>query len=1705
MIKGRFQVYSSGALHFFLAVLMMTIMMSLAFPIRGVCWESLSTSSQSLPNDALVDLRGQLRELETSRAFYQSMLEQEKSGAVLLTSVRGTITAVDKNAFMKTLDAEVALGNITLEESTQKIRNFYNRSKLTAKRLKLDLKRIQKKIVVVKKQMGETNSTSVQAFSPVISSDQQPWTSLRYQDQTQKNHKLPEPGKRTAIRPLISAFYPEGMVEERTGHLIVSESDLVLPAGAVSLEVWRWLENDSSERGSLGTLWRLNWESHLSQEGNRLSIRENGGTTLFQKQSNGNIWENPSGDRVTMEANGMAVREKTDCTREIYDQQGRLTRWSDGNGNTISLKYNPSGVLSRVDGPHGQYLDFSSDKNDRIVQVRASNGSIVRYTHAGNRLGSVQVNGDPLRQYTYGEDGLLHRIDDAMMGPVEFVYDGEGRVLERHRPGGDVVRYAYGDEGNHLIRTGPEDGKTMTRWSVNKAKATVTDPLGNKSTIEYDAEGMPVKVTGPTGGITELAYDAKGRTAAVKDPMGRMTRFSYLDGTSFLKKVILPDGTHKKFLYDEKCNLLSVQLGNEILQAYTYNAGGQIASVRGAALQDLKLTYHKTGELQSITDALGNTTRFEYDARGNPIREINPLDGATRSRYDSENRLVEETGPLGYATRYEYDSRGLIGRITDPVGYDTKYSYNTTGRLASETDPMGRVTEYRYDGNSRVTEISAQGKTVDRFQYDKAGNLIAWIDSLGLVSHYRNDPLGRLIETRMPGGLEIRYEYDSDGELNRLSDNTGYQETLSRDDMGRITAVTGPLGGKSRYEYDLLGNTTRIIEPMGQITNFTYTGGYDLSGVKDASGNQVRYAYDVGKRLVGIVRAGGGKVRFTYDAMENVTSETDPLGNRLAWAYDRAGRLVKTTDATGDVTEFGYDGNDRLVEERLPHGKKVTYRYNPVGDLLEVKSKACSFRYRYNPNGWLVESEYLNIDRAVRYEYDHLGLRSKLIVPGIGEVRYEYGKMKQLQSITLPDGKKIGLSFDTKGRIVAIQYPNGVSGRWKYDTAGQITRILYTDKSGKLVAAWEYRYDLCGNLIEERDESGRLKQYQYDLSSQLIREEAPGHTIEYHYGPGGNRVRSEKGGAATVYAYDIADRMLRNGSDKLGYDANGRRVSREGSHGTTRYIYDSEDQLTEISGPKALKVQYGYSPTGERVWKEDAQGRFYYLYDGLDLIGEIEADGKVRTSYIYGPGLDRPLAMIRKGRVFYYHSDRLGSIRRLTDDQGRTVATYDYDAFGNFLTCNSAVENPFTYTGREFDSQTGLYYFRARYYDPTAGRFLTTDPVAGAMDQPLDQNPYIYVRNNPNRFVDPLGTSLEHVSDQWLREAIEENSRIIETLKEEISSFRKARPEGRTIARRYIRRIRSLQAEIKEYTKELKSTLRKPGAIKRSKQKTVKLKPKPKPKRPAGILPGKPGVASSSMKPGILKRTGKRIGKFLKGALKRAKRLLGPAVAIMIVANVATSENPAEAATEEVKIAVSSAAGAALGTAIFPGPGTIVGQIVGGVFVPMFWVPADPSEGSETVPIHPAEPIPSPPPPPPLPKQPSEPEPEPTVPTPPPPEPAPTPAPTPSPASDPSVYEGYGVYILKNVSGGSIWVGKGETLKKMAVGSFPGGGTCRSVEAGCPRVEPVRKKGPFATIAEANKAYCDNFKRKYSKPLVPGYKAEMTFGDYWIASAPSCN
>jgi RHS repeat-associated protein len=195
-------------------------------------------------------------------------------------------------------------------------------------------------------------------------------------------------------------------------------------------------------------------------------------------------------------------------------------------------------------------------------------------------------------------------------------------------------------------------------------------------------------------------------------------------------------------------------------------------------------------------------------------------------------------------------------------------------------------------------------------------------------------------------------------------------------------------------------------------------------------------------------------------------------------------------------------------------------------------------------------------------------------------------------------------------------------------------------------------------------------------------------------------------------------------------------VSKSKPGTTMNFKWDDLGQL-DTAIVNGVATTYGYDGIGRRIRKTVNGTTTQYLYDGNNIIAELDGSGNLLREYSYFPGIDQPLAMRQQstGAVYYYATEDAGHVTALVNSSNSVVNTYQLDPFGNAISVSEGVTQPFRFAGSPFDAETGMYYMRARYYDPQLARFISEDPigVSGGI------NPYAYAGNDPVNGRDPLG------------------------------------------------------------------------------------------------------------------------------------------------------------------------------------------------------------------------------------------------------------------------------------------------------------------------------------------------------------------------------
>jgi RHS repeat-associated protein len=309
-----------------------------------------------------------------------------------------------------------------------------------------------------------------------------------------------------------------------------------------------------------------------------------------------------------------------------------------------------------------------------------------------------------------------------------------------------------------------------------------------------------------------------------------------------------------------------------------------------------------------------------------------------------------------------------------------------------------------------------------------------------------------------------------------------------------------------------------------------------------------------------------------------------------------------------------------------------------------------------------------------------------------------------------------------------------VNTSYTYDPLSRLSSVLHQAGSSTLDGT-DYAYDAAGNRTSKTAlPSNVASAYTYDPVYELTKVLQGTTTKEsYTYDAVGNRTHQP----GAPYTYNSSNEMLTREGVPYTYDADGNTLSKTNGSGTTSYAWDFENRLTSVTLPgTGGTVSFKYDPFGRRIQKTSPSGVTAYVYDGQNIEEELTGStGTLTERYTYGPSTDEPLVGQRQPKIFFYEADGLGSVTSLTDPTGAVAATYTYDSFGFLTNSTGSATNWLRYTARQFDSDTALYYNRARYYDPQTGRFVSEDPIRFA----AGTNFYSYVSNNPVGYRDPSG------------------------------------------------------------------------------------------------------------------------------------------------------------------------------------------------------------------------------------------------------------------------------------------------------------------------------------------------------------------------------
>jgi RHS repeat-associated protein len=1079
-------------------------------------------------------------------------------------------------------------------------------------------------------------------------------------------------------------------------------------------------------------------------------------------------------------------------TSYVYDAATLgVTSLTDPNNHTTTASYNASGDPVSVTDPLNRTI--SATYNSLHEPLTVTDRSNVTTTRTYDANGNLQTVSRPLGStgtwsVTYQRGDAAHPGDvtgivDPNGHTTTVTWDSQGDVASITDPVGNKTTYSYNTLGQRVSMVSP------------RGNVAGGNPAQYTTSWVYDALGRLTQATDPLGHTSSQTYDGDGNVTSVTDARNNTTSYAY-NADNELTQVTRPNTTTLQYGHDLDGNLTSQTDGASHATTYAYDALNRVSSTTDPLNRTTSSTYDAAGNRKTLVAAGGGTTTYSYDA-ANQLTSIAYSDGTTPNvsyTYTANGQratMVDGTG----TTNYTYDTLNRLTGQTNGANQNVSYGYDLSGDLISLTYPNGHTVARTYNNANQLTAVTDWLSHTTNFTPDPDGNTVSEAYPNGVTSSTsfdRTDQATTITHTRPGGSLaSFAYTRDANGQLASTTPTgtgQGSNESYTYNSLNKLTGV-----GSSTYTYDSADNPTRLAngatlayDAANEATSYTPSGGsattfgYDqrgnrLNGV-DAGGAGLTYAYDQANRLVSARRSGAS----TVAAGENhALAALSGDGTVWAWGADRDGELGdgvnindgSATDKSAPVQTLNLTGvtaisaGNELSVARKSDGTAWAWGKNIGGSLgngttssssvpvrvgsltgvtavaaggshgLAVKSDGTAWAWGYNFYGELGNGTNTNSSVPVR-----VGTLTGVVAVAAGQ---SFSAALKSDGTVWAWGSNIDGQLgdhSTKNSNTPVQV-KGLTGVTKIATGGFHGLAL---KSDGTVWGWG------GNFYGQLGIGNTTNQTTAVQVTQLTGVTAIG------TGQGSHSLAVKSDG--TVWA------MGWNAWGQLGNGTNTNssvpvRVSNlngvaEVATGTTFSVARKTDGTVWAWGQNtAGELGNGTTTTSNVPVQTAGFANATYAYDGdglrasattsgatsrfaWGLIGPVQlllTDGS--TNYVYDDqGL--PIEQIDSGGTpLYYHHDQLGSTRLLTSSGGSVVATYTYDAYGRLTSHTGSSDTPLRFAG-QYQDASGLYYFRARYYDPATGQFLTRDPLAA-----FTQQPYGYTSGNPLNWIDPGGLS----------------------------------------------------------------------------------------------------------------------------------------------------------------------------------------------------------------------------------------------------------------------------------------------------------------------------------------------------------------------------
>lgn len=980
-------------------------------------------------------------------------------------------------------------------------------------------------------------------------------------------------------------------------------------------------------------------------------------------------------------------------------------------GGTVTLAYQPA-----TNFPNGPGFGTAPVATGVAISDGRGSTSTTSYSYSGGKTDKVERQSLGFQTVTATLPCLATETPPCPTKVTTFSQGlaSAGSVLEAYRRAGNGTTlskqtYTY-DDRTALPR----------RSRLLSSTSTTLGPPGTErsTTVTHDAHD-------DYGNLTQMT--AWGDPASNLDDLQTAFSFAYNASAYIVDRVgrieqRAPGGgalTIEERLYDSQGTWQNAPIKGDLTAVRRYLD-------RESRWVTRTIRYTATGMPDRFTDETGRWQELGYDETWGlfPVRVTNAV-GSLLMGWDFACGAAESTTDLnGQTTTTDYDAFCRIARTDEPasVGGFVERKYLDLGnpalqRTRVETNPPPGAsgvawTESYLDGLGRTYRTVSRGPAgQEDIVVDQVFNARGQVQAASrpyyegeapLVTAYEYDALDRIGRVNLPGSGTILTSHTASSQT--TTDPNQKTVTTRLDHFGRVVAVERP------FEAQTATTTTH----------------YDRLGRRDGMTDPVQATWTWG-----------------YDSLGRARDDWDPDRGHWQYGYDDAGRLLTQTDAKGQVTTTTYDDPGRIWTRQNAAGT-TTYSYGESrGGFFNLgRLTTVTFTAPNRPVGIL------------RFDYDQLG-RVARQWPQLDGQTYTLNKTwapgGYHQSTVYPDGDTIGpIGYDEAGRVRSVPgivstvtydasgrplqktdaNPNPTTTTWTYSGTRGVLEGISTLTGGTTIQNLRYDVDDAG-LVRgvTSNVAGEGWQYDYDdlyHLAQATNPTSPGDTQTFDYDAGDRILYNSRVGSYTYPAlgqpWPHAPATV-NGSTYT-YDLNGNLAS-----GGGRAPAWNVNNLIDQVGTTA----FSYDALGERVKKTNGSTTSLYPFGD-----DYEITNGVMTKYISVEGLGVVAKKVTGGSnpgTYWIHTDRLGSIDAVTRGDGSIAFQRTYRPYGETLAQSGSHTESRGWIDQRNDSETGLTYLHARYFDPQLGTFLSPDPigVAGGM------NLYAYGLGNPVNGTDRSG------------------------------------------------------------------------------------------------------------------------------------------------------------------------------------------------------------------------------------------------------------------------------------------------------------------------------------------------------------------------------